>query len=146
MYNKSFPSSTRHLEEVRRFVEEVGLEAHLPANTVEQFKLAVDEACTNVIKHAYKGNDAQQIDISVIVEPDRFTVSIRDEGESFRPAEYRNPDLMESARARRPGGFGIHIMRRLMDQVEYNTKGRINEVCLTKFLKHGTLSNGDGRH
>src|SRR5690606_23036590 len=54
VYTKSFPSSTRHLEEVRRFVEMCCQEARLSADTVEQFKLAVDEACTNVIKHAYK--------------------------------------------------------------------------------------------
>ncbi|HET6568353.1 MAG TPA: ATP-binding protein [Rhodothermales bacterium] len=145
MYKKSFPSSTRCLEEMRRFVESCCAEAQLSADTVEQFKLAVDEACTNVIKHAYKGSDAQRIDISVIVKPDRFTVRIRDKGDQFRPADYHSPDLFDSVRRRRPGGFGVHIMRRVMDQIEYRTKGHINEVCLTKFLNGGGCNGGSGK-
>lgn len=131
---------------MRHFVGACAAEAQLSADTVEQFKLAVDEACTNVIKHAYKGSDAQRIDISVIIEPDRFTVRIRDKGEQFRPAEYHSPDLLESVRKRRPGGFGVHIMRRVMDQIEYRTKGHINEVCLTKFLSSDGGQNGDAKH
>jgi len=143
VYTKSFPSSTRHLEEVRRFVEMCCQEARLSADTVEQFKLAVDEACTNVIKHAYKGDGGRSIDVAVIFEPDRCIIRIRDEGQRFRPSEYRSPDLMESVRQRRAGGFGVQIMRRLMDQVEYRTKGRINEVCLTKFLGGDNGCNGN---
>lgn len=130
---------------MRRFVESCAAEAKLSDDAVEQFKLAVDEACTNVIKHAYKGNDAERIDISVIVRPDRFTVRIRDEGERFRPAGYHSPNLFDSVRQRRPGGFGVHIMRRVMDQIEYRTRGRINEVCLTKFLGAPT-HNGGSKH
>jgi serine/threonine-protein kinase RsbW len=144
VYTKTFPSSTRHLEEVRRFVETCCQEARLSTDTVEQFKLAVDEACTNVIKHAYKGDGAKNIDVAVIIEPDRCVIRIRDEGQRFRPTEYRSPDLIESVRQRRAGGFGVQIMRRLMDHVEYRTKGRVNEVCLTKFLRQETGCNGNG--
>lgn len=129
----SIPSSTRYLEDVRRFVAHHAQQASFPDAAVEQFKIAVDEACTNVIKHAYKGESAHQIDISVVVEPDRFTIRIQDEGVSFVPSEYREPDLMAIAKQRRKGGFGVHIMRRLMDQVEYLKHGPINEVRLTKY-------------
>lgn len=118
-------------------------EANVPEDAVEQFKIAVDEACTNVIKHAYKGDDARPIDVAVIVDPDRCTVRIRDTGETFRPGDYKAPDIFESARLRRAGGFGIQIMRRLMDKVEYRTKGKCNEVCLTKFFSPAT-ANGEG--
>ena len=100
---------------------------------IEQFKIAVDEACTNVIKHAYGGDDQHQIDLAIIVDDDRFTVRIRDEGRAFRPQMYRKPDIFEFAEHRRAGGFGVHIMRSLMDKVEYRTKGNVNEVRLTKF-------------
>lgn len=136
VYSITVPSSTRYLEDVRQFVEMHARRVRLAEETVEQFKIAVDEACTNVIKHAYKGNDTHQIDLAVIIDNDYFTVRIRDEGQSFRPEQYKEPDIFELAKRRRAGGFGVHIMRRLMDRVEYRTRGKFNEVCLTKYRNH----------
>lgn len=127
------PSSTRYLEQVRRFIEKHARNANLADEAIEQFKIAVDEACTNVIKHAYRGDDSQQIDLAVIVEDDRVTVRIRDAGRSFQQEYYTSPDIFELAENRRAGGFGVHIMRSLMDRVEYITRGNKNEVRLTKF-------------
>lgn len=129
----TIPSSTRYLEEVRNFVARHAVKAKFPEQAVEQFKIAVDEACTNVIKHAYRGEDAHRIDIAVIVEKDRFTVRIQDQGRAFRPEVYTEPDIFALAKKRRSGGFGVHIMRRLMDNVEYRQHGGTNEVLLTKY-------------
>ena len=133
VHRKSVPSSTRYLGEVRQFVESYARQAHLQDDVIEQFKIAVDEACTNVIKHAYRGEDNKQIDLAIIIDDDRFTVRIRDEGRSFRPQMYSEPDIFKYAESRRAGGFGVHIMRRLMDEVEYQTRGNVNEVRLTKY-------------
>ena len=129
----SIPSSTRYLEQVRSFVERYARQAMMAENAIEDFKIAVDEACTNVIKHAYAGDDTRKIDLAIIIEDDRFTVRIRDEGRSFQPKYYTEPDIFKLAHNRHAGGFGVHIMKRLMDQVEYRTKGNINEVLLTKY-------------
>ena len=134
--NLTIQSSTRFLDDVRRFVERNTVEAGFSSESVEQFKVAVDEACTNVIKHAYSGNESCKVDIEVIVAPDRCTVCIRDEGVAFRPKEYNEPDIFELAKRRQAGGFGVHIMRRLMDHVEYASEGSVNEVRLTKYIKH----------
>ena len=133
VHTLSIPSSTRYLGQVRRFVEMHARDADLADEAIEQFKIAVDEACTNVIKHAYKGDDTQQIDLAVIVEDDRVTVRIRDAGRSFQQEFYTSPDIFELAESRRAGGFGVHIMRSLMDRVEYSSSGNTNEVRLTKF-------------
>lgn len=135
IHKLTIPSSTRYLEDVRLFVERHAEKAKLPDDTVQQLKMAVDEACANVIEHAYKGNTDQPIDIAVIVRPDRFTVRIRDEGVSFDPEAYQEPDLTRIARARRAGGLGVHIMHRLMDQVEFRQRGRTNECRLTKYRR-----------
>ena len=132
-YHISIPSSTRHLEKVRRFVEEHTVEAGFNEENVEQFKVAVDEACTNVIKHAYEGDEHHQVDVAVIIDTDRCTVCISDQGIAFSPEEYNQPDIFELAKKRQAGGFGVHIMRRLMDHVEYATHGKTNEVRLTKY-------------
>ncbi len=135
IHKLTIPSSTRYLEDVRQFVERHAERAKLPEDSVQQLKMAVDEACANVIEHAYKGDTERPIDIAVIVRPDRFTVRIRDEGEGFDPAVYQEPDLTRIVRSRRAGGLGVHIMHRLMDQVEYRQRGRTNECCLTKYRR-----------
>ncbi len=127
------PASTESLEAVRRFVADWGLAAHLPERTVEQVTLAVDEACTNVVKHAYRGRPGQTLEVGVSVDADRFTISIRDTGTAFEPLEYHQPDLRQAVAARRRGGLGVHLMRRLMDRVEYHTQGNVNEVRLVKY-------------
>ncbi len=133
-YKLSIPSSTRYLEDVRRFIEKHTVQAGFSAESVEQFKVAVDEGCTNVIKHAYSGEDSHELNIKVVVDSDRCTICIRDKGVAFRPKEYNEPDIFELAKRRQAGGFGVHIMRRLMDHVEYSSQGKVNEVRLTKYL------------
>jgi len=142
VYKLTIPSATRYLEDVRHFVEVHAREADLGPEDVERLKMAVDEACTNVIKHAYKGDGEHQIDIAVIIDPDRFTVRIRDEGEAFDPASYEEPDLFEFVRQHKKGGLGVHIMRRLMDQVEYRKRGKINECCMVKYRNHDRSGAG----
>jgi serine/threonine-protein kinase RsbW len=126
-------SSTSNLAAVRAFVERYARETGFPAQTVGEFKLAVDEACTNVIEHAYCG-DASFIELSIVITPQYFTVVIiRDEGQAFEPAAYQSPNLVDLVQQRRDGGFGVHLMRKLMDRVEYRRRGRFNEVALTKY-------------
>jgi serine/threonine-protein kinase RsbW len=133
IHKLTVPSSTRYLEDVREFVARHASDAEFAPDVVEQMKMAVDEACTNVIEHAYEGRTEKPIDIAVIIKPDRLTVRISDEGQAFDPHRYSEPDLVQFAQNRKAGGFGVHIMKRLMDQVEYRTRGNRNECCLTKY-------------
>jgi serine/threonine-protein kinase RsbW len=128
------PSSTRYLEDVRDFVTGHAAEAGFSPDVIEQLKIAVDEACTNVIKHAYKGDGEKVIDLAVIITNDKFVIRLRDRGVSFSPTDYEEPNLIELAKRRRSGGLGVHIMNRLMDRVEYRTHGGVNECCLVKYL------------
>ena len=63
IHTLAIPSSTRYLEDVRNFVVLHAQEADFPEDAVEQFKIAVDEACTNVIEHAYGGQTDHEVDI-----------------------------------------------------------------------------------
>lgn len=131
------PSATRHLSEVRAFVREHAEAAGFEERTVAAIALAVDEACTNVIEHAYHGHhpepETAPVDIEIETKPDALVVHIRDEGAAFDREAYEHPDLMAFAARRKSGGFGVHIMHRLMDRVEYRTRGGMNECSLTKY-------------
>lgn len=129
----TIPSSTRYLEDVRHFVSKHAAAANFSASVVEQMKIAVDEACTNVIEHAYAGEGKHAVDIAIIISKDKLTVRIRDHGRAFDEKDFSELNLIEYARSRRAGGLGVHIMRRLMDRVEFRTRGDVNECCLVKY-------------
>lgn len=124
-------SATRNLGKVRRFVARHARKVGFSDQVVEQVTLAVDEACSNVIRHAYTGKKKGPVEIDITVEPEVFTVTIRDEGEAFEPGTYQPPDLQRSIRSRKPGGYGIFMMRKLMDEVHYHSDGQHNEVRLS---------------
>ena len=140
-HSLSIPSATQHLSKVRRFVEKHAHEAHLGKEAIAHIKMAVDEACANIIEHAYD-NARQKISVLVMVDSERFTVCIRDQGRSFHPESWSEPNLFRIAESRRGGGLGVQIMRSLMDQVEYTTQGDTNEVRLTKFRSGQPGRNG----
>ena len=130
----TIPSATRYLVDVRDFVTGHAAEAGFEEMVIEQLKLAVDEACTNVIKHAYKDEGENLIDLAVIVSDDKFVVRLRDRGVGFSPENYRKPQLAEDIGEGKRGGLGVDIMNRLMDRVEYRTHDGVNECCLVKYL------------
>ena len=132
-YTLAVPSSMRYLQMVRRFVVQHATMAQFPEDAVEAFELAVDEACTNVIEHAYEGRPGHWVDITITVDPTRFTVRICDDGKPFDLTSYTEPDVPALTQQRQGGGLGVHIIRRLMDQVEYRKRDGRNEICLVMY-------------
>jgi serine/threonine-protein kinase RsbW len=133
-------SRTENLEYARRFVADLARDAGFGSEDVSKIELAVDEACTNIIKHAYKYDPTRSISISVTLSPanaerPKFVVLIQDSGMSFDASRYHDPDMREYFRRYRVGGLGIMLMKKLMDEVVYTIEpGRPNEVTLVKYL------------
>ncbi len=128
-------SRTDRLIAVREFVSDAARSFGFSDEDVSKIALAVDEACTNVIKHAYRFDPAQDISVTVRADGSGFQVVIRDNGAQFNPSQIQTPDMREYMKNYRRGGLGMHLMRSLMDKVEYNiAPGKTNEVTLTKFL------------
>ncbi len=129
-------SRTENLSLIRDFINSSATEINIPEDIVENIILAVDEACTNIIKHAYKYSPDGDIIIKVKPSSTKFVVSIIDNGISFEPDTVPEPDLQKYYRQRRVGGLGIYLMRTLMDEVKYISKpGEYNEVLLSKNIK-----------
>lgn len=128
----TIPSSTRFLEDVREFVETHAEHANFSEMAVTQMKMAVDEACTNVIEHSYGGQSGHSIDIAILIYPEKLVVVIKDKGIQFDRKAYKEPNLIEFAKSKKSGGFGVHLMRKLMDEVEYKHASGVNECWMTK--------------
>lgn len=101
---------------VRECVEASGCSEGPTADIV----LAVDEACQNVIRHAYKGDPNGIIELEICREGDDLIFSLRDEAPPVDPAQVKPRDLDDV----RPGGLGTHFIRKLMDRVDFTQPPR----------------------
>lgn len=128
-------SKTERLIAVRDFVSTAAREFGFSDEEISKIALAVDEACTNIIKHAYRFDPGKKLTISVKRGNGAFEISIRDTGKQFNPTDLQPPDMKEYLTHFRRGGLGVYLMKTLMDKVEYNFEpGKPNEVRLTKYL------------
>ena len=128
-------SSTDKLSEVRDFVKSSAEDCGFSSDAVGKIILAVDEACTNVIKHAYKYSPEGNITVKLKSGKKKLSITIIDEGGHFDPQRIPEPDLEKMQHERRGGGLGIFLMKKLMDEVEYsNLAGNRNKVVLVKYI------------
>lgn len=129
-------SKTENLSLIRDFIKTATAEAGVTSDTVENIILAVDEACTNIIKHAYKSFPDGELIIKTKSTLSRFVISIIDYGNSFEPDTIPEPDLQKYYRQKRVGGLGMYLMKTLMDDVKYvSIPGKYNEVMLSKNIE-----------
>lgn len=102
---------------------------------ISQVQLAVNEACTNIIQHAYSGESEKLIRIICSMSGNDLLVRIRDWGESFDPTSVPSPEIDSELFERQLGGLGIFLMRQMMDEVRYVFYTRKhNEVIMMKHI------------
>ncbi len=129
-------SNSSNLVKIRKFVSDIAVTAGFIEEDVSKIELAVDEACSNVVRHAYKGRDNFKIDIEVVYDTKKLSVTVTDKGKGFDPKEFEVPEMKDYLQKFHVGGLGIHLMKELMDQVEFEIKpNQKNQVVLTKYLK-----------
>jgi anti-sigma regulatory factor (Ser/Thr protein kinase) len=102
---------------VRALVGKISERIGFEALETDRLILAVDEACTNVIRHAYGNSGDGRIVITFTLNLDNFEIMIRDFGKGADPATFKGRDLNQI----RPGGLGLHFIKSAVDRVEYGT-------------------------
>lgn len=131
------PGRYERIRQVCQFVAAGAAEAGLDETAVFHIELACDEACTNIIEHAYGGEDVGEIRISWQVKESAFVITLYDHGRRFDPTSVPPPRLVTDAEADvlenlKVGGLGIHFMRQLMDEVDFRFGENGNELVLVK--------------
>jgi serine/threonine-protein kinase RsbW len=127
-------ASTDQISDVRNFVAKHASTAGFQSEDVDAIRLAVDEAYTNVIKHAYNFDNTKLVSIKVGFNGQEFLITISDEGRSFNPDNYSEPNVKERIMLRKRGGVGVYLIHKLMDRVEYRKQGIQNEIVMSKKL------------
>ncbi|MFC2083773.1 ATP-binding protein [Bacteroidota bacterium] len=128
-------SSTDNLSSVRDFTKGATEEIGVDQKSAGKIILAVDEACTNIIKHAYEYSRGGKIHIKIKADNKKFSITIIDDGIHFNPDLVPEPNLMILQKEKRGGGLGMFLMRKLMDEINYtNISPNRNKVVLVKYL------------
>jgi len=115
----AFPGRFDSLSAIVDFVTQAARLAGLESSDVHAVQLAVDEACTNIIEHAYGGEDLGSIRCTYTVDRSGLTITLCDRGIPFDPASVPDPDLHSQLECRQEGGLGLYLMRHLMDEIRF---------------------------
>ena len=117
------------------FIEGACAGAGLPEDVALAERLAAEEACTNVIRHGYRGVAPGPVAVGIAREASRVVVTIEDRGIPFDPADAPPPPVDGPAEARPLGGLGWHLIRQVMDEVHHAHDARTgNRLTLVKHL------------
>jgi anti-sigma regulatory factor (Ser/Thr protein kinase) len=127
----TIPSNPRYLSVVRAVIARMAEICGIGTAGVESLRLAVDEACSNVIKYSYHGDHEKRIRVRIRIARSFFEVVIEDDGVRAYPARIQGRELDEV----RPGGLGVHLIRRAFDTMTFDeNKKKGNRLRLRKRL------------
>jgi serine/threonine-protein kinase RsbW len=115
----TFPGQFDSLAEIGEFVTRAAGAAGMDRDAVYAVEMAVDEACSNIIQHAYGGEGRGEIECTCQVNRDKLIVTLRDYGYPFNPSSVPEPDINAALEDRREGGLGLYLIRKLMDEVRF---------------------------
>lgn len=129
---KSFPGNYENLARIADFVREIAQKAGFEKFSVYSIEMAVDEACSNIIEHAYEGEGKGKIRCTCSVGEKSFKVVLKDWGKTFDPSQISMPNLSHNLDEREAHGLGIYFIRQWMDEVHFATNGMENILVMVK--------------
>jgi anti-sigma regulatory factor (Ser/Thr protein kinase) len=123
------PSEARHLKTVRSVLESMANMYGYSEKDIHAIELATNEACANIIEHAYKNEPNHLIYIKICCDSEKYQIELTDNGMKVNPQKIKPRKLKDI----RPGGLGVHFIRSLMDKVKYDKDYRDgNRLILIK--------------
>lgn len=118
-YILTVPAQFKNLRKIREFVKKCARKAGFSEAECYKIQLAVDEACSNIIEHAYGGENRGEIVCSCDYNDHEIIIQLVDYGDSFDPTRVEPPDLNSTICDRKTGGLGLYFIHQLMDEVTF---------------------------
>ncbi len=125
------PARLESIRWLTRLVDEMGREARLSEQAIFQCRLALDEACANIINHSY-GDRGGEIEAVISAQRGICRIQLTDFGEPYDPAVVSQPARPRTIDEVKPGGLGLHLIRSVMDEVRYTPGRRGNHLVMIK--------------
>lgn len=133
---RKFPAKFSSLAEIGRFISGEADIAGLVGQASYAVQIAVDEACTNIIEHAYGGESGEEIEIITKILDNGIELVLKDGGISFDPQSVPEPDSSVPLNDLAIGGAGVFLIKKMMDEVDYHFDSRGTILTMRK-LKQG---------
>ncbi|MCL1893387.1 MAG: ATP-binding protein [Holophagaceae bacterium] len=128
------PSQTRYLNLVTNLAKRASVAVGLDDSDAAKVSIAVDEAVTNIILHAYQSDPEKSVEMELQFSPKALEIHLLHSGNGLRDDQVRLPDPSEYVRHPRKGGLGLLLMSRFMDEVRFLENGDRSECCMIKHL------------
>jgi len=128
------PSQTRYLNLVTNLAKRASKAAGLDDAASAKVSIAVDEAVTNIIVHAYKNDPEKKVEVNLRFVNNSLVVSLKHRGMGLHSDDGRLPDPNDYIKHPRKGGLGLLLMSRFMDEVHFSENGDLFECCMVKHL------------
>ncbi len=125
-----FPSDSKYLNMVHELTRLLAETTGFETAEAEKIALAVDEATTNVVQHAYGGEAGHEIEVHFDPEGDSLDIVIFHEGKPLESMPVPAFDVDELVAEHKSGGLGLTIMRQIMDKVEHTQAGTGKNMCV----------------
>ena len=131
MKHLQYTANFEYLDEIREFVGTIARKGGFSDKDVYNIQLATDEAASNIIEHAYEGVSDGILELSCGMVGESIKIVLIDHGEPYDPDSIPMTDLKADLSERKIGGLGIFLMRKLMDEVHYESHPEKNSNILT---------------
>ncbi len=129
----TFPGYYTSLVKIAEFIRTASQEAGFDSATSYHIELAIDEAVTNIIEHAYGGEGVGEIECMYQVDHQGLTIQIRDHGQPFLPHAVATPNITAPLKKRDNHGLGLFLIKQLMDEVSFDFEPTVgNTLTLVK--------------
>lgn len=128
-------ADVKEIERLNRLVRKFGELHEVPSRTLYAVNLALDELVTNAVLYGFDNASGRELAVHVEVYEGEVRASVTDDGREFNPLEQAPPDLNAPLDERALGGLGIHLVRNLMDRVEYARLGGKNVLTVRKRIR-----------
>ena len=129
------PVDLKEIERLNRIVRQFGELHEVPSRTLYAVNLALDEIVTNVVCYGFDNSANQELEARLSTHGGELETVVVDGGRAFNPLDAPVPDLSAPLDERALGGLGIHLVRSLMDRVEYCRENEKNVLTMHKRIR-----------
>ena len=133
-YSFELKSNLSELDKLCRHLETFGKKTGISKKIVFEINLVLDELFTNIISYGFDDGCEHTIKVTMTPDKEGICLCIEDDGRPFNPVEFETPDLSCSIDECKIGGLGIHIIRKLMDDIFYERCQDKNIVFSQKLI------------
>lgn len=130
----TLPNDVQEVPQLNVFVDEVCEQVDFDMSTTLKLNLAIEEAVVNVMNYAYPAGEKGDVDIEAMINDEYLVFVISDSGTPFDPTAKAEVDTTLSVEERGIGGLGIHLIRQIMDTINYKRVDGKNVLTLRKKL------------